>query len=159
MNAQYLHTSAVGPIYFVASQKGLVGAFWHKQKLPVTQKLDRKIVSHETIIRAIVQMDEYLNGKRKDFDLSFDIQGTDFQKRVWNELKNIPYGQTVSYTHIAKKIKQEKAVRAVGTANGRNPLSIIVPCHRVIASDGTLGGYNGGLAIKTKLLDLERQTK
>ena len=86
-----------------------------------------------------------------------DIIGTDFQIQVWQALAQIPYGQTISYTDIAKKIKNPKAVRAVGSANGKNPLAIIVPCHRVISADGTLGGYAGGLKIKTALLNLEKK--
>ncbi len=83
-------------------------------------------------------------------------EGTEFQKKVWNELAKIPFGKTFSYGEIAGKIRNQKAVRAVGTANGRNPLAIIVPCHRVIAADGGLGGFAGGLEIKRKLLELER---
>src|SRR5438445_11189765 len=90
------------------------------------------------------------------FEVTLDIVGTPFQMQVWEQLRKIPYGVTYSYSDIASKIKNPKAVRAVGTANGRNPLSLIVPCHRVIAADGKLGGYAGGLSIKTQLLELEQ---
>jgi len=101
------------------------------------------------------QLLEYLEGTRKYFDLPLDIRGTEFQKVVWKELVKIPYGETISYKDMAVAIKKSKASRAVGTANGKNPLCIIIPCHRVIASDGSLGGYSGGLSIKMKLLKLE----
>ncbi len=98
------------------------------------------------------QLREYFAGDRKTFDLPLELVGTDFQKEVWQALLTIPYGQTCSYVDLARKIGRPKASRAVGGANGRNPISIIVPCHRVIAADGTLGGYGGGLAMKARLL-------
>ena len=101
------------------------------------------------------ELDGYFQCKRKVFSVPLDIRGTDFQKRVWNELLKIPYGETVSYKHIANKLGDEKNVRAVGGANGANPIPIIIPCHRVINADGSLGGYTGGLGIKEKLLKLE----
>ncbi len=106
----------------------------------------------------IRQLNEYFNGDRELFDIPVHIEGTAFQKRVWDALTKIPYGDTISYKSLARWIKNPKAVRAVGSANGRNPLSIIVPCHRVIAADGSLGGYGGGLKTKSFLLDLERHT-
>ncbi len=90
------------------------------------------------------------------FSVPLDMEGTAFQRKVWTRLRKIPYGQTCSYKDIAKGVNHERAFRAVGTANGENPLCIIVPCHRVISSDGTLGGYSAGLSIKKRLLDLER---
>lgn len=110
----------------------------------------------ESFERKLKQLGEYFEGVREKFDLPFDVQGTPFQMQVWNQLSKIPYGETCSYRDIARKIKNAKAVRAVGTANGRNPLSIIVPCHRVIASNGSLGGYAGGVKLKTKLLSFEK---
>lgn len=159
MSLQYIYPSSVGPMYFVASEQGLQGLFWNKQQAPVVKTLEGNEGPVLILKKALRQVEEFLEGKRRHFDLVYDIGGTDFQKKVWQELARIPYGETVSYTHIAKKIKQAKAVRAVGTANGRNPLSIIVPCHRVIAADGTLGGYAGGLEVKTKLLELEQRSK
>lgn len=156
---QYVHKSKIGMLYFVASEKGLQGIFW-KKKLGMKLVKDLRAEDSATrhLVKAIIQVDEYLEGKRKKFDLDFDIQGTAFQKCVWRELAKIPYGETVSYTDIARRISNGKAVRAVGTANGRNPLSLIVPCHRVIAASGGLGGYAGGLRTKEKLLALEKKT-
>lgn len=101
------------------------------------------------------QLDEYFNGKRKVFDLPLKMEGTEFQKKVWNELLKIPYGETRSYLDIAKQIKNPKASRAVGMANNKNKIMIIIPCHRVIGSNRKLVGYAGGLEIKEKLLMLE----
>ena len=101
------------------------------------------------------QLDEYFKGERKVFDMPFDMEGTDFQKRVWLELLKIPFGKTKSYMDIAKALGDVKAIRAVGTANGSNKIAIIVPCHRVIGSDGSLTGYAGGLERKKWLLDFE----
>lgn len=105
--------------------------------------------------RALDELEEYFAGERRSFSVPFAFHGTDFQKRVWNALTEIPYGTTVTYKHIAIKIGKPQAVRAVGNANNRNPISIIVPCHRVIGSDGKLIGYGGGLGMKEKLLQLE----
>lgn len=107
--------------------------------------------------KAISQVREYLDGKRKYFDLPIKLQGTDFQLKVWQSLCKIPYGETRSYKQIAETIDNPKAVRAVGMANNRNPIAIIVPCHRVIGSNGKLVGYAGGLDIKQILLDIENQ--
>jgi methylated-DNA-[protein]-cysteine S-methyltransferase len=100
-------------------------------------------------------LDEYFDGRRKRFDIPFSLSGTNFQKQVWKELSKIPFGKTVSYKDIARKIKNPKAVRAVGSANGKNPMCIIIPCHRVIAADGSIGGYSGGITNKQKLLRFE----
>ena len=110
------------------------------------------------IIETCTQLDEYFAGKRRIFDLPLSPQGgTPFQQTVWKQLQEIPYGKTISYAQLAQAIGNPKACRAVGSANGKNPISIIIPCHRVIAADGSLGGYTGGLAIKKQLLDLEKQ--
>ena len=101
------------------------------------------------------QLDAYLDGERTSFDLSLAPQGTEFQRRVWRALVEIPYGATATYEDIARAIGKPSAVRAVGAANGKNPLSIVVPCHRVIGKNGTLTGYAGGLPSKRRLLDLE----
>jgi methylated-DNA-[protein]-cysteine S-methyltransferase len=102
-----------------------------------------------------VQMQEYFDGTRKKFNLFYDLQGTTFQKKVWNELLKIPYGKAISYGQMAKKLGNSKLVRAVGRALSTNPLPIIIPCHRVIASDGTIGGYSAGVNLKIELLELE----
>ena len=103
------------------------------------------------------QLMEYLNGTRRDFELPLAPDGTAFQRRVWEELRRIPYGETISYGELAHRIGKPTASRAVGAANGRNPLAIVVPCHRVIGADGTLTGYGGGLPTKQALLALERR--
>jgi len=105
---------------------------------------------------AVDQMEAYFAGDLKEFDLPLAATGTDFQRRVWAELCRIPYGETVSYMHVAEAIGDRKAVRAVGLANGRNPIAIVVPCHRVIGANGKLTGYAGGLWRKERLLSLER---
>jgi methylated-DNA-[protein]-cysteine S-methyltransferase len=108
--------------------------------------------------QAVEQLDEYLTGRRTQFNLKLNAQGTPFQHQVWQKLSNIEYAQTCSYADIAKSINNPKAVRAVGAANGRNPLTIVVPCHRVIGSNGTLTGYAWGTSIKAGLLQLEQST-
>ena len=115
------------------------------------------IEKHETVLlkEAIKQLNEYLDGKRTLFDLPLEPKGTEFQKKVWDALKEIPFGETRSYGEIAKIIGNEKASRAVGMANNKNPIAIIVPCHRVIGANGKLVGYAGGLDLKEKLLKLE----
>jgi len=107
--------------------------------------------------RAIAQLEEYFAGKRTTFDLDLDVAtGTDFQKKVWQALTTIPYGETATYKEIAEQVGSPKACRAVGGANNKNPIAIIVPCHRVIGAGGKLVGYAGGLSKKTALLELER---
>ena len=106
-----------------------------------------------------IQLDEYFAGKRKQFNLKLNPQGTDFQKKVWNALKNIPYGKTLSYLELSKQIGDVRAIRPVANANGKNPLWIIIPCHRVIGSNGSLTGYAGGLSRKQWLLEHENPYK
>lgn len=101
------------------------------------------------------QLDEYFSGTRKTFSLPLNPQGTEFQKSVWTELQNIPYGTTAQYGEIASRINNPKACRAVGLANSRNPIPIIIPCHRIIGKDGSLTGFGGGIELKKKLLELE----
>ena len=101
------------------------------------------------------QMKEYFNGEREEFNLPLEIEGTDFQKKVWDELLKIPFGTTISYKELAVRLGDEKVIRAAASANGANTFPIVIPCHRVIGSDGSLVGYGGGLKIKEKLLDLE----
>lgn len=153
---QFKMKSDIGPLFLVANEKGLEGIFWKKQTALMVKTLSSKDPATKILIQAKLEIEEYLEGKRMKFSVSLNPKGTEFQKRVWAQLAKIPYGSTCSYKEIAEKINQAKACRAVGTANGKNPLSLIVPCHRVIASDGTLGGYAGGLKIKAKLLKLEK---
>jgi methylated-DNA-[protein]-cysteine S-methyltransferase len=111
--------------------------------------------SDEPFADVIAQLNDYFAGARTDFDLPLELAGTDFQRRVWNALREIPYGDTVSYGELARRIGRPSAARAVGMANNRNPVAVIVPCHRVIGSGGSLTGYGGGLDRKRLLLDLE----
>lgn len=122
---------------------------------------DEKItdVIPEVLEDAVYQINEYFDGKREAFNLELNPEGTDFQKRVWTALQEIPYGKTVSYLELSKTLGDVKAIRAVASANGRNPLWIIVPCHRVIGSDGSLTGYAGGLHRKQWLLEHESPFK
>ena len=113
----------------------------------------------EALEDCVYQLNEYFEGNRKQFNLKLNPCGTDFQKRVWNELLQIPFGKTLSYLELSKKIGDVKAIRAVANANGKNPLWIIVPCHRVIGSDGSLTGYAGGLSRKQWLLEHESPYK
>jgi len=107
----------------------------------------------------VFQLQEYFDGKRKDFDIKHNPEGTDFQKKVWNELLEIPFGKTIAYLELSKKLGDIKAIRAVANANGKNPIWIIIPCHRVIGSDGSLTGYAGGLSRKQWLLEHESPYK
>ena len=115
------------------------------------------IFNETPFVEACGQLDEYFAGERRDFDLPLKLSGTEFQLAVLKELRRIPYGETASYGDIAKRIGRPRAVRAVGAANGRNPLPIVVPCHRVIGSDGDLTGFGGGLDTKAALLRLEAE--
>lgn len=132
----------------------------YKQKISKIELVDQIDENNDRTLetdKIIGQINEYLDGKRKEFSI-YDLckaEGTNFQQKVWQELLNIPYGQTKTYKDIAKNIGNEKAVRAVATAIGKNPLMIITPCHRVIGSDGKMHGYAYGINLKKKLLDLE----
>ncbi|MFW2488769.1 methylated-DNA--[protein]-cysteine S-methyltransferase [Clostridium chromiireducens] len=125
----------------------------------LTKESQREVAKKEETIllkEAIKEINEYLDGKRNSFDLPLSPEGTEFQKKVWDALKEIPCGETRSYGEIAKIIGNEKASRAVGMANNKNPIMLIIPCHRVIGANGKLVGYAGGLDIKEKLLNLEK---
>jgi len=108
------------------------------------------------LAETVRQLREYFAGKRADFDLPLAPEGTSFQREVWRKLQEIPYGETISYGELAKRVGNPKASRAVGSANGKNPIPIVIPCHRVIAGNGTLGGFGGGLTVKQQLLALEK---
>ncbi|WP_246828778.1 methylated-DNA--[protein]-cysteine S-methyltransferase [Nosocomiicoccus sp. HMSC067E10] len=122
------------------------------KKIDETSDYGRKTEFTERVYREIM---EYLNGERTSFDISYELKGTDFQKRVWEELTRIPYGETRTYKEIANAIGNANASRAVGMANNKNPLMIIVPCHRVVGANGKLIGYAGGIEMKKELLDME----
>jgi len=148
--------SPVGRLKLVATNEGLAGILWekerpHRVRLNVETEDDR----HPVLIETERQLEEYFAGRRKEFALTLDLAGTAFQRKVWNALLTIPFGETRSYGQIARQIGNPGAVRAVGAANGRNPVSIIAPCHRVIGSTGKLTGFAGGLDAKARLLALE----
>ncbi|MCH7862983.1 methylated-DNA--[protein]-cysteine S-methyltransferase [Sphingomonas sp. NPDC092331] len=150
--------SPVGALTLVASAKGLVAILWENDS-PDRVKLGEATsdAGHPVLIAAETQLREYFAGTRTRFDLPLDFRGTEFQKSVWAELLAIPFGETRSYGEIAAKLGRPKASRAVGAANGRNPISIVAPCHRVIGSTGKLTGFAGGLDAKEYLLALERR--
>jgi methylated-DNA-[protein]-cysteine S-methyltransferase len=115
----------------------------------------RSVRDDEAFAKVVDQLDAYFGGELTEFDVAFDATGTEFQRRVWRALCDIPYGETISYGELARRVGNPKASRAVGLANGRNPIAIIVPCHRVIGASGTLTGYGGGVERKRALLELE----
>ena len=150
-STQWLMKSKVGPLYLVADEKVLLGIHWTRQSIPMARSLDENPI----LKRAARQLEEYFSGARTRFDLPTEQKGTEFQKRVWATLKKIPYGKTLSYSDVAKRVGSPRAVRAVGTANGKNRIPILIPCHRVIAASGQLAGYTGGISLKKTLLALE----
>jgi O-6-methylguanine DNA methyltransferase len=133
-----------------ASGRGLAG--WLRRRAP-DARVQQGFAPNRTAAKQIV---EFLEGKRRAFELELDPRGTAFQCAVWRALCEIPYGETISYAELARRVGRPRAVRAVGAANGANPLSLVVPCHRVVNAGGKLGGYGGGLELKARLLALER---
>ena len=151
-----LMNSPVGTLRLVASDKGLAGV-WFERSRPerVRPRGDVESARHPVLVEAERQLREYFAGRRQTFDLKLDFVGTPFQRTVWKALLTIPFGQTRSYGQIAKQVGRPSASRAVGAANGRNPVSIVAPCHRVVGSTGALTGFGGGLDVKERLLRLE----
>jgi methylated-DNA-[protein]-cysteine S-methyltransferase len=149
--------SPVGRLKLVASDRGLVAILWSADEksgrvtLPLAEKQDRHPVLRETE----EQLKDYFSGRRERFSVKLDLRGTPFQKKVWRSLLTIPYGETRTYSDIAKTIGHPAAARAVGAANGKNPISIIAPCHRLVGSTGKLHGFAGGLKAKAELLKHE----
>jgi len=154
MNAVDVHESPVGLLTLVSDGAALAGVYFESQKHGVAPT--GPLGADKIIDVTRKQLDAYFAGKRKSFDVPLAPKGTAFQTRVWHALTRIPYGETTSYGAIAAGIGSPKAVRAVGAANGRNPIPIIIPCHRVIGANGSLTGFGGGVARKELLLDLER---
>ncbi|HEY5426909.1 MAG TPA: methylated-DNA--[protein]-cysteine S-methyltransferase [Candidatus Tumulicola sp.] len=152
-------SSPVGELKLIGSDRGLAAILWESDR-PSRVRVRSKTedAGHPVLIEARRQLEEYFAGKRKQFDLELDFVGTDFQKSVWNALVRIPFGETRSYGQIARELGNVNASRAVGAANGRNPISIVAPCHRVIGASGELTGFAGGIERKAHLLDLERGT-
>jgi methylated-DNA-[protein]-cysteine S-methyltransferase len=145
--------SPVGRLKLVASDDGLAAILWDNDRpSPAPLSAAEPDATHPIIVEAARQLDEYFRGRRRTFALRLDPTGTPFQRKVWNALLTIPFGETRSYRQIAEQIGQPTATRAVGAANGRNPISIVTPCHRVIGASGALTGFGGGLETKAYLL-------
>ena len=148
--------SPVGKLKLVASANALLAVLWEQERPNriklATLKLDPQ---QPILIETERQLREYFAGTRNEFDLPLEPTGSEFQKKVWRALREIPFGQTRSYLDLAKSVGSAKAVRAVGAANGKNPLSIVVPCHRVVGANGALTGFAGGIETKAALLTLE----
>ncbi len=147
--------SPIGTLRLVADREGLREIWFEHERHP-KQAQSGWIRAEAPLRMARTQLDEYFAGERQHFELPLHPIGTAFQLAVWQELRRIPYGTTISYGELARRIGKPQAMRAVGAANGRNPLPIVVPCHRVIGADGSLTGFGGGLPIKRHLLDLEQ---
>lgn len=145
-----VYESKIGPLTIICDDEALLSIdFGRTEPEHATKKRT------ELMNRICVQVEEYLSGERRVFDLPLKPEGTEFQRKVWNALLTIPYGETKSYKDIAVQIENPKGCRAVGMANNRNPIPIIIPCHRVIGANGSMVGYGGGLDINVKLLELE----
>lgn len=149
----------VGVLTLVAGPDGLAAILWENDD-PTRTRLGTLVhePEHPLLRETARQLDEYFSGLRRDFTLPLRPSGTEFQRQVWEALGTIPFGQTRSYAQIARQIGRPRAVRAVGAANGRNPLSIVAPCHRVVGADGKLTGFAGGLAVKAQLLAMEARS-
>src|SRR5260370_26007615 len=161
MNYAYkMISSPVGELKLVDSDNGLVAILWENVN-PKRLKLGALVENHDhpVLLETERQLKEYFQGKRKSFSLKLDLTGTKFQNDVWQALLAIPFGETRSYGQLARQLGNPRATRAVGAANGRNPIPIVVPCHRVIGESGKLTGFGGGLKTKAHLLELESNQK
>ena len=151
-------TSPVGKLKLVASDTGLIAILWENDSPRRVRLSELTEDNRQPILRETErQLAEYFAGTRDTFSIPLDMRGTDFQKNVWRALQTIPFGKTLTYGEIANQLGRPTASRAVGAANGRNPLSIVVPCHRVIGASGKLTGFAGGLEVKAHLLTMEQQ--
>ncbi|MEI9978535.1 MAG: methylated-DNA--[protein]-cysteine S-methyltransferase [Edaphobacter sp.] len=154
--AYKLVDSPVGELKLVASDTGLVAILWENDDLRRVPLEDlAEAANHPILVQAEAELKDYFTGRKATFSLPLDIRGTSFQKQVWEALLGIPFGETRTYGDIARQLRNPAATRAVGAANGRNPISIVVPCHRVIGANGKLTGFAGGLEAKEHLLKLE----
>lgn len=144
------YQTPIGTLEIAGNAAGIISIDFVENR----RKIDREI--HQDLQNCITQLDEYFNGKRREFSVVYQLHGTDFQKKVWQQLTRIPFGETASYREIAIAIGNQKAVRAVGNANKNNKIPIIIPCHRIIGSNGKLTGYAGGLWRKQWLLEHEK---
>jgi methylated-DNA-[protein]-cysteine S-methyltransferase len=153
-----MYKAPFGVLTVVGSDLGIRYVLFSNDAHP--KRLERLHISdtdiHNSVDNAITQLDEYFAGSRHDFELPLDLQGTEFQVDAWNALADIPYGRTASYGQQAASIGRPKAVRAIGGANGRNPVAIVLPCHRIVGADGSLTGFGGGIEVKKWLLDHEQ---
>ena len=148
------YQSPIGRL-LIAGTDGRLEAIFFPNSIDQFKISDEVQYREENFADILRQLDEYFAGKRQIFEVDVFPAGTDFQQKVWQELQNVPFGQTASYGEIAARIDNPKACRAIGMANGKNPIPIIIPCHRIIGKDGSLTGFGGGLDIKRKLLELE----
>jgi len=156
MKCQTSFLTPIGKIFIAATDQGLSDVSFGPLTFPRIEKVSPSSKMHRLLRQAESEILEFFNGERRKFSVQLDLQGTAFQQKVWAALCEIPWGQTLAYKEVARKIRNPKASRAVGSANGKNPIPIIIPCHRVIASDGGLGGYSSGLKIKKLLLKHEQ---
>jgi methylated-DNA-[protein]-cysteine S-methyltransferase len=148
-------------LFAYADANHLIGIFFdQKFSLPEYSNQKIQISKDQSLVLDALQsqMDEYFQGQRKDFDIPLKLKGSEFQIAVWKQIRKIPFGKTLSYGEQAKKIGRASAVRAVASANGHNRFPILIPCHRVLRSDGSIGGYSGGVGLKVKLLEFESKT-
>lgn len=144
------YRTAIGPFEITGNQKGILTIVFGKEPSVTDRDLP------DCMTECMRQLDEYFEGRRKKFNVPLLLEGTDFQKAVWRQLQKIPFGETASYGEIARAIGSPKAFRAVGNANNKNPIPVIIPCHRVIGSDGKMVGFGGGIWRKEWLLDHEK---
>lgn len=150
-----LKTKSLGNIFICANAKFITRVLWEDQQLDMVKKSDSE---YSLLVEAKNQIIEYLDGLREEFDLDISLEGTPFQKSVWKELLKVPFGSTSHYQQMAIDLGNPNAIRALGTANSKNPINIIVPCHRIIRKNGDLSGYAGGVWRKEILLKLESKT-
>lgn len=156
MNHRTTVDSPVGPLTIVADDAALVEVWLPDGAAPPSTGAPHRADQHPVLAQAAAELDEYFDGERRQFDVAVAPAGTAFQLAAWEALRRIPYGETVSYGEQARRLGDRNLARAVGAANGRNPLPIVVPCHRVVGADGHLTGFGGGLVCKAWLLDHER---
>jgi methylated-DNA-[protein]-cysteine S-methyltransferase len=149
-------TTPLGPILATANDRGISGIYFVGQRYEVDIRGDWREEGDDPVLAECArQLGEYFEGKRREFDLPLAAAGSDFQQRVWREIARIPFGETISYAELARRAGAAGSARAAGSATGHNRLSVVVPCHRVVGSDGSLTGYAGGLERKTRLLEIE----
>lgn len=155
-NQHSIIKSPIGDLMLVTDDSALNGLYFiGRDHIPAVSKNWTLNGKHPVLQQAAKQLQEYFNGKRTEFSIPLRLTGTDFQEKVWREITRIPYGETINYTELAKRAGKPDAIRAAGAATGRNPISIIVPCHRVMGKNGNMTGFAGGLERKRHLLDLE----